>query len=193
MDKITFIDKQGRFRIVSPAYGSWPHGGKTPAELLELVISEPVKGILDRYGVDRADLHIVDGDALKACCEGECCGNRFRYPPGQRPEDRDALGNVKAEVIARYAWTMGGDGMPVVDMPLARGIQMDYIREVRNKELAAKDITFMRAVEAGDTDAQATIATEKQTLRDIPQTFDLTTDTPTQLKAKWPSELPARE
>jgi hypothetical protein len=84
--------------------------------------------------------------------------------------------------------------MPInINMTKARAIHMDKIRIVRNAELAAKDITFMRAVEAGDTDTQATIATEKQTLRDIPQTFDLTTDTPEQLKAKWPSELPARE
>jgi hypothetical protein len=79
------------------------------------------------------------------------------------------------------------------DMPQARGVHMDKIRAVRNAELAAKDITFMRAVEAGDTSAQATIASEKQTLRDIPQTFDLTTVTPEELKAKWPTELPARE
>ena len=84
--------------------------------------------------------------------------------------------------------------MPVsVDMTKARVIHMNRIRVVRNAELVAKDITFMRAVEAGDTGAQSTIATEKQTLRDIPQTFDLTTDTPEQLKALWPDELPARE
>ena len=86
--------------------------------------------------------------------------------------------------------------MPInVNMTKARVIHMDKIRLVRNKELAAKDITFMRAVEAGDTDAQATIATEKQVLRDIPSTFDITTDvdTPEKLKAKWPTELPDRE
>ena len=86
--------------------------------------------------------------------------------------------------------------MPVnVNMSKARVIHMDVIRVVRNAELAAKDITFMRAVEAGDTDAQATIATEKQALRDIPATFDLETGvtTPEQLKGKWPAELPARE
>ena len=86
--------------------------------------------------------------------------------------------------------------MPVtVNMTKARTIHMDAIRVVRNKELAAKDITFMRAVEAGDTDAQATIGTEKQVLRDLPATFDLTTgvDTPEKLKAKWPTELPDRE
>jgi hypothetical protein len=86
--------------------------------------------------------------------------------------------------------------MPInVNMTKARTIHMDAIRVVRNAELAAKDITFMRAVEAGDTSAQATIATQKQTLRDIPATFNITTGvtTPTQLKARWPTELPARE
>ena len=80
-----------------------------------------------------------------------------------------------------------------VNMPKARGWHMDVIRRARNKELVQRDVTFMRAVEAGDSSAQATVAAEKQTLRDIPQTFDLTTDTPAQLKALWPSELPARE
>ena len=86
--------------------------------------------------------------------------------------------------------------MPVnVDMTKARAIHLDEIRRVRNEELAAKDITFMRAVEAGDASAQSTIGTEKQVLRDLPATFDITTDagTPELLKAKWPAELPARE
>ena len=86
--------------------------------------------------------------------------------------------------------------MPIsINMSKARGIHMDKIRVVRDAELSKKDVPFMRAVEAGDTDAQATIGTEKQTLRDIPATFDITTgvDTPEKLKAKWPDELPARE
>ena len=83
--------------------------------------------------------------------------------------------------------------MPInVNMAKARTIHMNNIRVVRNRELAAKDITFMRAVEDADLDDQATIKTEKQNLRDIPQTFDITTgvDTPEQLKAKWPAGLP---
>ena len=84
--------------------------------------------------------------------------------------------------------------MPInVDMAKARAIHMDAIRVVRDAELIAQDITFMRAVEAGDTDAQAAIATEKQVLRDIPQTFDLTTKSPTELKRRWPRELPPRK
>ena len=86
--------------------------------------------------------------------------------------------------------------MPVnVNMDTARAIHLEEIRRVRNAELVKEDVTFMRAVEDGDTDAQATIKTKKQTLRDIPATFDITTDvdTPEKLKAKWPTELPARE
>jgi hypothetical protein len=86
--------------------------------------------------------------------------------------------------------------MPInVNMDKAKVIHMDKIRAERNKELAVKDITFMRAVEAGDASAQSTIGTEKQVLRDLPATFDITTDagTPELLKAKWPTELPARE
>ena len=86
--------------------------------------------------------------------------------------------------------------MPInVNMTKARAIHLAEIRRVRNEELVKEDVTFMRAVEDGDTDAQATIKTKKQTLRDIPATFDITTDvdTPEKLKAKWPTELPARE
>jgi hypothetical protein len=86
--------------------------------------------------------------------------------------------------------------MPInVNMTKARVIHLTEIRRVRNAELGTKDITFMRAVESGDTSAQGTIATQKQVLRDIPSTFDITTgvDTPEKLKAKWPTELPARE
>ena len=80
--------------------------------------------------------------------------------------------------------------MPIViNMSKARGIQMDKIRLVRNAELTKKDIEFMKALEADDGSHKA-IATEKQVLRDIPQTFDLTTDTPEQLKELWPEGLP---
>ena len=71
---------------------------------------------------------------------------------------------------------------------------MDKIRVSRNAELVKEDTTMLRAIESGDSAAQNTINSKKQTLRDIPQTFDLTTDndTPLELQAKWPSELPAR-
>ena len=80
----------------------------------------------------------------------------------------------------------------VVNMAKARGIQMDKIRQMRNKELAKKDIEYMKALEADDGSSTA-IAAEKQALRDIPQTFDLTTDTPEELKEKWPEGLPKEQ
>ena len=83
--------------------------------------------------------------------------------------------------------------MPInVNMANARIIHMNTIRVVRDRELAAKDILYQRADEAGDTAGKSAIATDKQSLRDIPQTFDITTgvDTPEQLKAKWPDGLP---
>jgi len=83
--------------------------------------------------------------------------------------------------------------MPVkVNMAKARVLQLMMIRNVRDAELAALDIPFIRAIEAADTGAQNRIAKEKQTLRDIPQTFDLQTGirTPAELKAAWPEGLP---
>ena len=66
---------------------------------------------------------------------------------------------------------------------------------MRNSELVKEDINMLKAIEAGDASMQSTVAAKKQTLRDIPATFDITTDvdTPEKLKALWPSELPARE
>ena len=90
----------------------------------------------------------------------------------------------------------GKTNMPIViNMAKARAVHMDVIRVSRNNELAKEDINYMKALEAGDTSAQDAVKTKKQALRDIPATFDLTTGVSTtdQLKAKWPTELPARE
>jgi hypothetical protein len=86
--------------------------------------------------------------------------------------------------------------MPVsVNMARARAVHLTEIRRVRNEELAKEDINMLKAIEAGNTSEQSTVATRKQALRDIPATFDITTGvtTPELLKAKWPAELPARE
>ena len=66
---------------------------------------------------------------------------------------------------------------------------MHYSHLPKHECLSKKDIEFMKALEADDGSHTA-IAAEKQTLRDIPQTFDLTTDTPEELKEKWPEGLP---
>jgi len=100
------------------------------------------------------------------------------------------LTNVGRTLPGAFRNAIRWDGAKCVcDLPHARGIHMDRIRLARNAELVKKDIDFMKALEADDG-SHKVIAAEKQTLRDIPQTFDLTTDTPEQLKAKWPEGLP---
>jgi hypothetical protein len=85
--------------------------------------------------------------------------------------------------------------MPIgVNMPKARAIHLTEIRRSRNAELVNEDIAMLKAIEAGDASEQATVATKKQTLRDIPTSFSLDGYAdPDSLKAAWPSELPARE
>jgi len=82
---------------------------------------------------------------------------------------------------------------PAINMHKAREVHMAAIRRVRNTELAALDVPYLRAIEAGDAGVASDIARTKQVLRDIPQTIDLSTENPDRLKALWPSELPQRE
>ena len=100
------------------------------------------------------------------------------------PADHEC--NTLCEFFDAWEWKDSGAR---VNMAKARGIHMDRIREMRDKELAKKDIEYMKALEANDGSA-ATVAAKKQELRDIPQTFDLTTDTAEELKNKWPDGLP---
>ena len=93
----------------------------------------------------------------------------------------------------RDAWECPG-GVAGVNMPKARVIHMGRIRLVRNKELLGLDWQLSRAQETNNTAEEARIKTLKQTLRDIPATFDLNDHiTATALKAAWPAELPAQE
>jgi hypothetical protein len=93
----------------------------------------------------------------------------------------------------RDAWTDLGPTGPVVDIPKARGIHMDRIRKAREPEFKRLDEAYLRADESGDSVSKRAIAAEKQKLRDLPQTFDLSTcTTAAELHALWPSILPAR-
>lgn len=71
-----------------------------------------------------------------------------------------------------------------VNMDKAIEIKKDMIRAERKEKLEALDVAFMRAVEASDTSAQATIAAKKQALRDA-------TDDPAIASATTPDELKA--
>lgn len=79
----------------------------------------------------------------------------------------------------RRAWRKSG-GSVVVDLPEARKVQMEHIRSARNKRLIELD----KRKYGAEYDA------ERQKMRDIPQTFDLTVAaTPEELKSLWPPEL----
>lgn len=71
-----------------------------------------------------------------------------------------------ADRTFREAWTINdaASGAIVVDMPKAKDIYRDKLREARKPELEKLDALFMRALERGeDTSA---IAARKQELRD---------------------------
>jgi len=82
----------------------------------------------------------------------------------------------------REAWTDDNPTTTIdVDMTKARSVHMAKIREERNKRLDQLDKKQLQGLD---------VATEKQTLRDLPQTLDLTVaKSPTELKALWPKEL----
>ncbi len=61
----------------------------------------------------------------------------------------------------------------------AKSIHLDKLRAAQAPILTALDVSFMRAVEAGDAAAQQEIAVKKQALRD-----DLAG-----IKATWPEVL----
>jgi hypothetical protein len=54
-----------------------------------------------------------------------------------------------------------------INIDKAKAIKLDQLRADRAPKLAALDLAFMRAVEQGDTAKQASIAAEKQALRDV--------------------------
>ena len=54
-----------------------------------------------------------------------------------------------------------------INIDKAKAIKLDQLRAERAPKLAALDLAFMRAVEQGDTAKQASIAADKQALRDI--------------------------
>jgi hypothetical protein len=54
-----------------------------------------------------------------------------------------------------------------INIDKAKAIKLDLLRAERAPKLAALDVAFVRALEQGDTAAQARIVAEKQALRDV--------------------------
>ncbi|NBR25354.1 MAG: hypothetical protein EBU08_16565 [Micrococcales bacterium] len=78
--------------------------------------------------------------------------------------------------------------MIIVNPDKAKAIWKDKWREVRKPLLASLDIEFMKAVENGNSQKQAEIASKKQALRDV-TLIEIVGNTPEEIKAVWPSVL----
>ena len=96
---------------------------------------------------------------------------------------------VPANRDFRGAWSLSGSVISE-DVTKAKEIFKDKIREVRAPLLDAEDVTYMKALEAGDSDAQAASVTKKNALRDAPAASAITNaDTIAKLKAAWDTSV----
>ena len=85
----------------------------------------------------------------------------------------------------RGAWKLSGSTISE-DMTKAKEIFKDKIRSVRQPLLDAEDVVYMKALEAGDSSAQAASVTKKKKLRDAPAASAIgSADTIAKLKAAW--------
>jgi hypothetical protein len=185
---------------INPAYFNKP-AAQSEDDFVAGVVRRNQEVGLCPFETDEArSAHIATLDTRDAglIAAGESVPERPEFPaagPHYIVEVADLPGGGESEDSNYFFNCWEWDDGVVVNLTKARVLHMDAIRKVRDAELTKLDVPWMKAVEAGNTSSQATIATQKQTLRDIPATFDLTTGvtTPTQLQAKWPTELPARE
>ena len=106
-------------------------------------------------------------------------GNKVDASTVTKPSDRHF----------REAWSLSGSVISE-DLTKAKEIFKDKIREVRKPLLEAEDVVYMKALEAGDTDAQAASVTKKNALRDAPAASAITNaDTIAKLKAAWDTSV----
>ena len=115
-----------------------------------------------------ATTYIVDKD-----------GNQIDASAATVPSDRHFRG----------AWSLSGSVISE-DMDAAKAIFKDKIREVRGPLLEAEDVVYMKALEAGDTDAQAASVTKKNNLRNAPAASAITNAANiAALKAAWDTDV----
>ena len=106
-------------------------------------------------------------------------GNQIDASTATVPSDRHFRG----------AWSLSGNVISE-DMTKAKEIFKDKIREVRKPLLEAEDVTYMKALEAGDSDAQAASVTAKNALRDAPAASAITNAADiAALKAAWDTSV----
>jgi hypothetical protein len=106
-------------------------------------------------------------------------GNQMDASTATIPANRDFRG----------AWSLSGSVISE-DLDTAKELFKDKIREVRQPLLDAEDVTYMKALEAGDTDAQAASVATKTALRDAPAASAISDATTiAELKAAWDTDV----
>ena len=89
----------------------------------------------------------------------------------------------------RGAWSLSGKTISE-DLAVAKTIFKDKVREARTPLLAAEDVVYMKALEAGDSSAQAASVAKKKALRDAPAASAISSaDTIAKLKAAWDTSV----
>ena len=78
--------------------------------------------------------------------------------------------DIPTDRVFRDAWVMVGR-KPAIDMPKARTIHMDRIRLERTLALKDADVEVKKAEDSGSAAELAKARTDRQSLRDIPQTI----------------------
>ena len=106
-------------------------------------------------------------------------GNQIDASTATVPSDRSFRG----------AWSLSGSVISE-DLTKATEIFKDKIREVRGPLLEAEDVVYMKALEAGDSDAQAASVTKKNNLRNAPAASAITNAANiAALKAAWDTDV----
>ena len=77
------------------------------------------------------------------------------------------VADIPADRTFRNAWEHCPIKGAKVNVPKAHGIHLDRIRALRAPKLAALDVAYQKADEAGDIAAKRSIAAQKQALRDV--------------------------
>lgn len=102
--------------------------------------------------------------------------------PGSKVVDRSSLPSREF----RDAWTIDGN----IDLKKAKKIWQNKIRVARDKKLKELDIKWMRALERNETKKAASIAAQKQVLRDLPEREEFMNATSLdEIKSFWPEIL----
>ena len=184
MKIITWVDLEGQYRITTPAFDHLQRArGFSEDDAINWVWTVLVQ--VGGYGIPFGHpMFVIDGDEFASrnvANGGETFWRAGKPGPDGKRRTKDG------------AWGMGPDGFPIVDMPKARIVQTDLIRVVRDEQLEMLDKLQMQAMGKQDNAERIRLEQEKQVLRDLPSTFDLSAyTTPEALKAAWPAELPAR-